>query len=139
MTFRSNVDPWLGAVLWCCVFVTAACGVFIIAIGAPLNLLALSLPLLVALSALCLWVRYATFYRLDEQRLQAFSGPFRRTIALEALTAVTACRSWRPGLALSLTGLRLEFNGRSLLISPEDRAAFLAELYRLKPELQAQA
>ncbi|OPZ60673.1 MAG: hypothetical protein BWY87_00330 [Deltaproteobacteria bacterium ADurb.Bin510] len=136
MTFKSKVDTWLGAVLWCCVLLTAACGVFIILIGAPAYLLAVSLPLLIVLSGLCLWVRYATAYTLTATSLRSVSGPFRRTIALSELSGVTACRSWRPGLALSMDRVRLDYGKRSLLISPDNQAEFLAEIYRLRPELK---
>ena len=139
MTFKSKVDVWQGALLWCCVLLLAACGIFIILIGAPLGQLALNLPLLIVLSGLCLWVRYATVYTLSADTLEAVSGPFRRTVALASLTAVRPSHSWRPGLALARAGLRLEYAGRSLLISPEDQPAFLQELYRLRPELETQA
>ena len=137
MTFRSKVDTWLGAVLWCCVLLMAACGVFVISIGAPLYLLAVGLPLLIVLSAVCLWVRYATTYSLTEDRLLSVSGPFRRSIALGELVSVASCHSWRPGLALSLDRVKLDYGKHSLLISPENQSEFLAELYRLKPELKS--
>ena len=135
MTFRSQVDTWMGAALWCCVLLATACGVFVIAVGASASFLAVSLPVLVLMSGLCLWVRYATTYTLSSEALLAASGPFKRTIRLSDLDGATPGRSWHPGLALSLSRIRLDYAGRCLYISPENQAEFLAELYRLKLEL----
>lgn len=135
MTFNSKVDTWMGAALWCCVFLTAACGVLVIAVGASVAFMAVTLPLLIALSGLCLWVRYATFYTLTAEALLSVSGPFKRSIALSEIRQITAGHSWHPGLALSLDRIRLDYAGRCLYISPEDQAEFLTELCRLKPEL----
>ena len=135
MTFNSQVDTLMGAALWCCVLLAAICGVFVIAVGASAGFMAFSLPLLVAMSGLCLWVRYATFYTLTPEALFVVCGPFKRTINLIELDGATPGRSWHSGLALSLNRVRLDYAGRSLYISPENQTEFLGEIYRLRPEI----
>jgi hypothetical protein len=57
------------------------------------------------------------------------SGPFRWTIALDDIHAVTPSRDLRSGPALSLDRLRIEYGpGREILISPRDQSGFLHDL-----------
>ena len=62
--------------------------------------------------------------------------PFRPRIPLEEISAVRESNSVRSGPALSMDRLEIACsNGRVLLISPGDKAGFLAALRRRAPQL----
>lgn len=79
-----------------------------------------------------LWLIRATYYVLDGQRLAIRCGPFRWSIPLEKIQSVKRTRSMLSGPALSLDRVQIRY-GRfgmfgSVLISPEQRDRFLADL-----------
>ena len=79
----------------------------------------------------CVWTRLGTYYTIDATTLTAYSGPFHWTVALHEIRSVQSTRETRSGPALSFDRLRVEFGaGRVLLISPREKAEFLAELNR---------
>jgi hypothetical protein len=96
--------------------------------GPSTNGLAMFLGLLPAL-VLPLWLLLGTRYQLMAERLLVRCGPFRWRILLAEIRAVTPIRSLLSGPALSLDRLRVDYGRwRSVLISPRDRHAFLADL-----------
>ncbi len=128
--YRSKVDGWLKATL----FLSAlSCTVAVLApgmAGEPLLALAVS-PLLLVGVGLPLWLLKSTYYVLGERELEVRCGPFRWTVPLAEIRAVAATRSALASPALSLDRLRIEYGeGRSILVSPDNQATFLAELRR---------
>lgn len=126
--FPSKRDPWLVAVLalsaLSCVFAVPAAG----AGGSGVTMLAL-LPVLLLGAGLPLWVLFATHYRFEADTLCVRCGPFSWRVPLNEVRAVTSSRSALSGPALSPDRLRIDYGrGRTLLVSPADRAGFLAEL-----------
>lgn len=98
--------------------------------GEPQLALALS-PLLLIGVGLPLWLLNSTYYALGERELEARCGPFKWTVPLAEIRAVVATRSALASPALSLDRIRIEYGpGRSILVSPDNQAAFLAELRR---------
>jgi hypothetical protein len=82
--------------------------------------------------ALCLWILLGTYYMIDATSLVARSGPFHWTIPLREIRSVRSTRDVRSGPALSFDRLRIEFGNppRMLLVSPREKAQFLADLAR---------
>lgn len=79
----------------------------------------------------CIWTLLGTYYTVDARKLTAYSGPFHWEVALEDIHSVQSTRDARSGPALSFDRLRIDFGaGRVLLISPREKAEFLAELSR---------
>ena len=96
------------------------------------------LPLIVAV-LLFVWILAGTWYAFDGGSLVVQCGPFRWRIPVEQIYAVRDSSSLRSGPALSMQRLEIRFaNERCMLISPRDRAAFLAELRRQAPRLAHQ-
>jgi len=88
----------------------------------------------VALAAVLVeWVMFSTYYEIDDAALLVRSGPFRWRIPLQEIVAVRELNSLRSGPALSMDRLEVSYSGRRLLISPADKAGFLAELQRRVP------
>jgi hypothetical protein len=133
-TFRSKVDSNLkvaGLAMPCVVLV--AIGTNARHNGAVLVLLA-AMTALVA--AVVVWTVLSTYYEFTSDVLVAHSGPFSWRIPLEEISNVRESHSVRSGPALSMDRLELTWGtGRVLLISPEDKAGFLAVLHRRAPQL----
>jgi hypothetical protein len=134
VTFRSKVDGSLR------VLGLAAPGVALIAIatGARQGRAILLLPALLTaiVAVVVVWVVLSTYYEFTGELLVAHCGPFRWRIPLKDILSVRESQSVRSGPALSMDRLEVVWGeGRVLLISPDDRAGFLAMLHRRAPQL----
>jgi Bacterial PH domain len=132
--FRSKVDRNLKAMglAMPCVALVA------IATGPRLATRVLWLPVIltVLVAVIVVWVVLSTYYEFDGNVLVAHSGPFFWRIPLGEISAVRESNSVRSGPALSMDRLEIAYaSGRVLLISPEDKAGFLAALHRRAPQL----
>lgn len=103
--------------------------------GSPLLWLPLALVFLAAL--IVCWILISTYYELRTGELLAHSGPFTWRIPLAEVTDVRESSSVRSGPALSMDRLEIIYGGgRVLMISPADKADFLAALRRRAPQLR---
>ncbi|HTX04516.1 MAG TPA: PH domain-containing protein [Steroidobacteraceae bacterium] len=88
------------------------------------------------IAGLVLWMLLSTYYEFTGELLVAHSGPFSWRIPLKEISSVRESQSVRSGPALSMDRLEVAWGeGRVLLISPEDKAGFLAVLHRHAPQL----
>jgi hypothetical protein len=131
----SKIDLWLIAVTALSV-ATSTGALLAVSLkgGVPAAVLAsTALLLLVAGIGLPLWVLLGTRYELTPERLLVRCGPFRWTVPLREIRAVTPTRSPLSSPALSLDRLRIDYGrGSSVMISPRDKAGFLADLERYR-------
>ena len=128
----SKVDTWL--ILVAALAAGASVGVAVALLregGVPVVVM---VPVVVVLGAgLPLWTLFGTRYELTPGRLRIRCGPFRWTVPLNEIRAVTPTRNPLSSPALSLDRLRIDYGrGSSVMISPRDQARFLAELERLR-------
>ena len=128
----SKVDTWL--ILVAALAAGASVGVAVALLregGVPVVVM---VPVMVVLGAgLPLWTLFGTRYELTPGRLRIRCGPFRWTVPLNEIRAVTPTRNPLSSPALSLDRLRIDYGrGSSVMISPRDQARFLAELERLR-------
>jgi len=134
--FRSKID----AKLWAIGLAMPAVALIAIITGPRLSTGLLWLPVIatVFVAAMVVWVVLSTYYEFKGDALVAHSGPFSWRIPLKEISAVRDSSSMRSGPALSMDRLEIVFGaGRVLLISPEDKAGFLAALRRRAPQLAA--
>jgi hypothetical protein len=128
--YRSRVDAWLFAILGVGmgVALTASVGAAIASwpvVAWP------AIPGLLIGVGLPLWILSSTRYIFDEGELRVRSGPFTWRIPVAEITRVTRTSNPLSSPALSLRRLRIEYGDhRSLMVSPRDEEAFLAELER---------
>ena len=104
----------------------------------PRGNLLLWLPVaLVFLAALIVsWILMSTYYELQAGELVAHSGPFTWRIPLTEVTDVRESSTVRSGPALSMDRIEIIYGGgRVLVISPADKAEFLAAMQRRAPGL----
>jgi hypothetical protein len=126
--FRSRIDGWIGLLLLAAGAVIAGASVRLML--APVGGLRWLAPLLfLAGGGLPLWILATTRYAIGQGRLLVLSGPLRWSIPFAEIRAVRRSRAAWSAPALSLDRLRIEYGaGRSCLVSPADRAGFLAAL-----------
>ena len=134
MTFRSKVDWWFHAAI---IVAAAACLFALVTVameGTTGEALALA-PLFLFGLAFPVWLIRSTYYRFDDTQLYIRSGPFRWRVPYNDIRSIRPTRNPLSSPALSLDRLRLEYRKRAILISPADKAGFLAELKKRVPSL----
>jgi hypothetical protein len=82
---------------------------------------------------------FPTNYELAPDALKVRSGVIRTSITYQEIRRVHASRSWLSAPALSLDRLDIAYRGRTTLVSPRDRAAFLRDLLAHAPGLKFDA
>ena len=124
--FRSKIDRWLVIVM------VAALAISLIAIAPAVyqGLWWVIIPL-AGTFGFVLWVMLGTYYEIEGNRQLVRSGPFRWRIPINEIEEMTPTHNPLSSPALSLDRLRIEYSGgRSVMISPEDKDRFIAEIER---------
>lgn len=139
MRFESKKDVLLAVIVWSAIIIG-----FIATIVASAESRA-ALPgllIMVAVMLLWSWLWSGTYYVLSEHGLIVRSGPLRRIIPVGEIETVRPSRNPLSAPALSLDRLEVAYvagdseKRRTILISPDDRDAFVGELRRLNPAVQ---
>lgn len=123
---RSKIDRWLVIVM------VAALAISLIAIAPAVyqGLWWVIIPL-AGTFGFVLWVMLGTCYEIEGNRLLVRSGPFRWRVPIDEIEEMTPTRNPLSSPALSLDRLRIKYSGgRSVMISPEDKDRFIAEIER---------
>jgi hypothetical protein len=128
LVFKSAIDWWLYVAI-----VVSLLGVAIVAVqlasSASIEVTAFLVVVAILTAGLLLWPLLATTYSVDEDASKVNCGPSRWHIARADVVRVSPSRSVLSSPALSLDRLEIVYgNGRSLLISPKDKPAFLRAL-----------
>lgn len=130
--YRSKIDAWMLGVLLMGMAV-AAFGVSHLPPAMPPLARGFAHAVAVIAIGLPLWVLLSTRYVLGPQTLSVRSGPFSWNIPLAGISAVAPSSSTLSSPALSMDRLRIDYGaGKSLLISPRDKARFMRELEALR-------
>jgi PH (Pleckstrin Homology) domain-containing protein len=135
-TFQSKYDAWLVLILAATTVIELIAIVPIWTSDASWLIRAVTSLVLAGAAVLILWVLFTTDYVVTTEALRVRSGPLRWTIPLANIESVQPSRSIIAGPALSFDRLRVEAGGEELLISPKDRAGFLAALVQSDPALR---
>lgn len=138
LVFRSKVDTWLKAVLFGSVAVAIA---GVAGSGAFTTSAAfVAVPLLIVAVGLPVWTIRSTYYTLTDERLDVRCGPLVWSVRLNDVRSVTPTRNPLSSPALSLDRLRIDYGrGLSIMISPQDKDAFVRELETRRFALQKRA
>lgn len=136
--FRSKVDRKLGII-----GIATPCAALIAIYTSAGRQSAVLLPLAIVtalIAGIVAWIVLSTYYEITGDALMAHSGPFSWRIPLKAITGVCESDSMRSGPALSMDRLEIAWGEKNvLLISPEDKTAFLAALRAHAPRLAARS
>lgn len=133
--FVTKRDAWLVAVLWGASLVDLAVAAWVLVglEGAPLWVA----PLLLVAGAFQLHVLYATHYTFEGAELAIRASFFRWRIPLAAIDSVEPTQSPLSSPACSLDRLLIRWGGgRRVMVSPEDKPAFLRALAARAPQLE---
>ncbi|MDP3858773.1 MAG: PH domain-containing protein [Stagnimonas sp.] len=134
--FRSKIDLWLLLVLLTAMALPIAVAIWVASHHELDNRawIVVSVAVLPAIF-IPLWILLTTNYRLEASALCVRSGPLSWQIPLSRIRTVSRTRSLLSGPALSLDRLLIRFEPQGeIMISPKDRARFLAELLRRAPD-----
>ncbi|WP_341678282.1 PH domain-containing protein [Niveibacterium sp. SC-1] len=131
MVYRSKIDAWLAVLLGGAMAAVVCACVELVVRDPPAMLLQLALVVLPGIG-LPAWILVGTRYQLTRDALLVRCGPGRWRIPVADIERVTPSRDWASSPALSLDRLRVEYGGRTLLISPRDTERFLRELDALR-------
>lgn len=136
--FRSKVDP--GILLLAIIPVLVALLIVAIATRGDLKIV---IPVLLVIAVLAIPMSGTirkTDYTIDGDELRIRSGFLSWTIAIHSIDAVTPTRSMASGPAMSLDRLAIYFwrdgERKAILVSPADKAGFLAALRQVKPSIR---
>jgi hypothetical protein len=132
--YPSRVDAWFIAVIGLSMTAAIVGLVFAAMEDGPLRMLQ-GLFILLGVIGLLVWILVSTNYTLGGDELLIRSGPFSWRIPIAQITSVDAAGRQsllfrtRSSPALSLDRINLTYgNGKRIMISPADKAKFLADL-----------
>lgn len=126
--YPSKIDWWLGAILVLAPLASISGLAIAISSGRGVGTAVAGVA---TFAAIYIGLVFPTRYGIDHRHLIVRHGLVRRRIPLLAITEVAPTRNLLSSPALSLDRLRITFGGavsRSVMISPADRAGFLATL-----------
>ncbi len=128
--FHSKRDLWIVILIWAGMLLAAVAAVAQFRTGAPLLQRLLILGASVIVVAFVLSMVYGIRYTLGDTNLTVTCGPFRYTIPLDAIDLVRPSRNPLSSPAASLDRLLIKWDGerKRILISPQDKMAFMDEL-----------
>jgi hypothetical protein len=138
MVFKSKVDAWLiwltlGPVLVVFgVLISSAARAGQLSDPRFLNVIAV----MIILGAFVGLLFRSTRYRIEDGVLLIRCGIFRWRVLIRTITSVTPTRSSASSPALSLDRLRVEYDGREILVSPRDKAGFIRALRAANPAIR---
>lgn len=139
LTFRSRIDWWLAALVFGALGSAAwAVGLELWREPTPGNWVA-AVVTGVAL-ALAIWIFASTSYDVGPAELIVRSGPLRARVPIASIRRVSASRTPLAGPALSLRRLEVDYGKYdTAIVSPADKAAFIAALTARNPAIEVRA
>jgi hypothetical protein len=126
--YRSTIDQWLFLALAIASLIAVGVCTPLLLYGSWMECFFAAVMLAIGLG-LPWWITLTTMYTITTGFLAIRSGPFHWQIPLRQIHGITRTRSALSSPALSLERLKIEYaDARTIMISPEDRERFLADL-----------
>ena len=138
-TYPSKRDAWLVIALWIAVLSMLAAAVAVWRDPDSGTGLALGMVILmIGAGAFVIWILYGTQYILADHQLVICSGPFRWRVSLDAIQEIFPTHNPLSSPACSLDRLKIRYDGSRMgvMISPEEKAAFLRDIAARSPGLR---
>lgn len=142
MTFHSKIDSFFIRFLLAAILLIAAVSFIpLLFEGAPFSAFVIVSATFFVTTALILWIAFAIRYVFLEQHLLVKAGPFRSRIPYGSILKVAPTRDIFTGYRLlsSRDALKIINNTTmfgTVKISPENQAAFIAELKKRCPDVK---
>jgi hypothetical protein len=126
--YRSVIDQWLFMVLAVASLMAVGACVPLLLYGSWVEWLLAGITVAVGMG-LPWWITLTTVYTVTTGFLDIRSGPFHWQVPLRQIQKISRTRSALSSPALSLDRLKIDYSDvKSIMISPEDRERFLADL-----------
>ena len=137
LEFRSRIDPWMAWVLLgTCVLMLGACLLTLADDSTGLFSTGMAVITTIIILPGLIWILVGTRYRLTDTHLLIRSGPFKTDIRLNDIFTIEPTHSILSGPALSRDRFLIRYDGfATVMISPQDRGAFLQEIAVRAPHL----
>ena len=138
VVYPSKRDWWLVLLLWASVIGMVAAAITLWFEPAPPGLRIGLSAVLAATAAFVPWILYSTRYSFERDALIVRSGPLRWRVALDSIEEVVPTRNPLSSPACSLDRLLIRYGGArmGIMISPQNKAAFLRDLVARVPSLE---
>jgi hypothetical protein len=82
------------------------------------------------------WIWFGTGYKMMDNELKIYCGPFRHTISLQDIKEIKRTRSPLSSPACSLDRMEIKFGkSKRVMISPADKENFVKMLIRKSPHI----
>ena len=135
--FRSKID---GGFIWIALAMPVIAFVALFTAPQGNRLLWIPVGVLFLAAVIVCWTFLATYYELQGDQLVAHCGPFSWRVPLAEVTDIHESSSVRSGPALSMDRLEIAYgDGKVLVISPADKAGFVAAARRRMTALRSGA
>jgi hypothetical protein len=125
LVFPSKVDRWIVALTILPLGISAVVMGAALRADPPLPVLFLLVGIAVLVLTLIAGTMRSTRYEVTAHEVIVRSSPFRWRITIDEIDEIRPSRSPASSPALSLDRLEIRYGGRTLLVSPKDRAGFL--------------
>jgi hypothetical protein len=126
--YRSKIDQWLFMVFAVASLVAVGVCVPLLLYGSWVEWLLAAITMAIGIG-LPWWIMLSTVYTVTTGFLDIRSGPFHWQVPLRQIHGISRTQSALSSPALSLERLKIDYSdSRSIMISPEDRERFLADL-----------
>lgn len=137
LEFRSRVDRPMALIIWGSVLVLLlAAGLTLVDEDVQPSGRVFVILVAATVVPFLLWLLFGTSYRLTETHLLVRSGPFQKSILLAEIQSVKPVRDRTSAPALSFDRFLVRYRAYdTVLVSPDDRGAFLQELAARAPHL----
>ncbi|HEX6177999.1 MAG TPA: PH domain-containing protein [Thermoanaerobaculia bacterium] len=127
--FRSKVDAWLLWLVRLSMVGTIALVLIAVISQGEAEAAWPAIAIVLVAYAFVEWIFQSTYYMVDQDYLRIRSGPFRWRVLISEIESIAPSSSVLSSPALSLDRLRVSYRGgRSILVSPGDRASFVDAL-----------
>lgn len=126
--YRSKIDEWLFMALAIASLIAVGVCVPLLLYGSWQEWVMAGISVALGMG-LPWWITLTTTYTLTTGFLDIRSGPFHWQVPLRQISRISSTRSALSSPALSLDRIKIDYSdARSIMISPEDRERFLADL-----------
>ncbi len=126
--FHSKIDLWLLSITVLSIVISLVAAYITVMQAGVVNMF-IAFTIVMLGAGLPIWLFAGTRYIVTDELLRVECGPFSWSIPLSSISSVTATRNPLSSPALSLDRLELKYeNGKSILVSPSEKSAFLAAI-----------
>lgn len=142
LVFRSRIDAFFVSFIAASIFVIAIASFFPLVVeDITAGALTVLIAMFVVVAGIILWTSFSIVYVFEERHLLVKGGPFRSRIPYSSILKISPTRDIFTGYRILSSRDAIEIINNTTMfgtikISPQEQAAFIAELAKRCPQLQ---